>query len=238
MVTRQPPASAPDGAGHGDLETADVLFVVAAANRQRIARKYRRRRQDYYGADFRQWTPYWNQTTDYDSSAVNDARDVARAVVGRRRGIADCELNSATIDLVDGAMERKQIVVFLVEPWSTPMPEYNDTLLNLDRSLLPTSTIVVPWSKTDPQTHDGTRPATWHSTTFGRRIRARDNGDRTAIYDDLATPELFREELGRYITKMFDGIVAAQADRGQRAANWDDQQLPDPGPKPLQALGE
>jgi FxsC-like protein len=238
MAARQPLASAPGGAGHEDLKTADVLFVVAAATRDRIAQEYRRRKRAYYGKNFREWTPYWRREPDYDSSIVNDARDVALGVIGRARSIADCALNAATVDLVDGAAARNQIVVFLVEPWSTPMPEYNETLLNLDRRRFPTSTVIVPWSDADVETKNGKRPSSWHAATFELRIRERDLGNRNVIYDALDTPEIFRKELRLYIEKVFDGITNAKADRRERSAGFQKVPDPDPATKPRGELGE
>jgi FxsC-like protein len=131
-----------------------VHFVIAAPTRDRADSV--RTVIDYYGARPQDWAPYLpaapNAIAEY---ALNLAAD--RSVHSRVAGISELG------HLVEQATRRNQIVVLLLDPWLTALPEsvriltmYSRTQESEGRD--PTTAVLIPGNQDDAETRQAWRP--------------------------------------------------------------------------------
>lgn len=121
-----------------------VNFVVAAAPAHKLATI--RRDLQCYGLSFRDWAPYRpaaDKRICVFAQRIASRKDLTSALETAERSI---------LDILSGARERNEIVVLLVDVWTTTLDPYHEILVEYDERNAPTSAVMVPWNTADPET--------------------------------------------------------------------------------------
>jgi FxsC-like protein len=163
--------------------TRNVRFVVAAGSRDDMERI--RAAVDYYGKDSTEWAPY--RPTE-PTPLVEQAQAVA---AGRLFGseVTDLKDLRRTLDL---AREANDLVVLLLDPWSTRIPDNRRRLTDADRDGLPDAPVLVPVNSADPESERSREELLFDV----RQTLAQFLGRSGALYHgQLPTPESFDSQL-------------------------------------------
>jgi FxsC-like protein len=212
-ATRQPGAGPLDfpslQPGHGLASAASgprhVNFVVVAAPKRDIEAV----RQDtrFYGATAYDWAPYRprsGQRLCVFAQSVASAKDLTSALSTAERSI---------LDLLAKARENNEIVVLLVDVWTTRLEPYQRVLIEYDDRNAPTSAVMVPWSDADEELTE--RSAELEADlrrALPHNVARRDTVFRPAIpsYEDfkIALEEVLAEAQSRVFSY---GTVARRA---------------------------
>lgn len=118
----------------------NVRFVVAAGSRDDM--ELIRAELDYYGKDSTEWAPY----RPADSRPLADHAQAIAA--GRLFGSEVTDLKDLRRTL-EQARAANDLVVLLVDPWSTRVPDSRRRLSDADRAGLPDTAVLVPVNSTD-----------------------------------------------------------------------------------------
>lgn len=120
----------------------NVRFIVAAGSRDDMEQV--RAAVDYYGKDSTEWAPYRPQ---HSRPLSEQAKAIA---AGRLFGseVTDLKDLRRTLDL---AREANDLVVLLLDPWSTRLPDSRRRLADADRHGLPDAAVLVPVNSADPE---------------------------------------------------------------------------------------
>ncbi|MEU4242918.1 FxsC protein [Actinoplanes sp. NPDC026619] len=184
--SRTPNAFAPSESGvDGPLVrgTRNVRFVVAAGSRDDMERI--RAQVDYYGKDSTEWAPY---RPVQPQPLIDQAQAVA---AGRLFGSEVADLKDLRQTL-DQAKEANDLVVLLLDPWSTRLPDSRRQLTEADHSGLVDAAVLVPVNSADPES-DLSRDELLFDV---RQTLARFLGQSDALYlGRLPTPESFGNQL-------------------------------------------
>ena len=128
-------------------------FVFVAAKSDEISAL---RRSDSYGNDSKDWRPY---------------HPVCRKSVGQvsLRAAEDAEVDEELIPLdkdfiknIRSAVDKENIILVLVDPWSIRLPEYTKYMKEYDAADVRNCTVFVCWNNNDRETRDVSR-ALWAS---------------------------------------------------------------------------
>jgi FxsC-like protein len=184
--SRTPNAFAAGAAGLGGpltRGTRNVRFVVAAGSREDMERI--RAGLESYGKGSAEWAPY-------RPLSAGSLADQAQAVAaGRLFGseVTDLKDLQRTLDL---AREAKDLVVLLLDPWSTRLPESRRQLSDADRAGLPDAAVLVPLNAADPESQQSREELMFEvEQTLSQFL-----GRSDALYSGrLPTPDSFGSEL-------------------------------------------
>jgi FxsC-like protein len=194
--------------------TRNVRFVVAAGSRDDMERV--RAAVDYYGKDSTEWAPY---RPAQPQPLVDQAQAIA---AGRLFGseVTDLKDLRHTLDL---AKEANDLVVLLLDPWSTRLPDSRRRLSDADREGLPDTAVLVPVSKADQESERSAEELMFDV----KQTLAHFLGRSDALYlERLSTPESFGSQLATALeegrNRLFRTARPAQADNG-----------PTPGSRPI-----
>ncbi|WP_430788431.1 FxsC protein [Actinoplanes sp. G11-F43] len=177
-----PPESGDDGPAL-TRGSRNVRFVVAAGSRDDMEQI--RAQVDYYGKDATEWAPYRPL---HPQPLIDQAQAVA---AGRMFGSEVADLKDLRRTL-DQAREANDLVVLLVDPWSTRLPDSRRRLTEADLSGLADAAVLVPVNSADPES-DLSRDELLFDVrqTLGRFL-----GQSGALYlGRLPTPESFGRQL-------------------------------------------
>ncbi|PRY29308.1 FxsC protein [Pseudosporangium ferrugineum] len=142
---RTPNAFADAGSGAPDRltrGTRNVRFVVAAGSRDDMEQV--RSVLDYYGKESADWAPYLPV---YSRPLAEQAKAVAaERLFGSE--VTDLKDLRRTLDL---AREARDLVVLLLDPWATRLPDSRRRLSDADGAGLPDAALLVPLSGADEE---------------------------------------------------------------------------------------
>jgi FxsC-like protein len=127
--------------------TRHVNLVVVAGARNEMQATGQRKDLDYYGPTVRDWAPY---SPENDRSLSQQATVIA---IDRNFHV-DVDDTSRLEWRLNDAQAKNQLVVLLVDPWSVFLADREEALRAYDRRNEPTSALLIPFSKTDPETQD------------------------------------------------------------------------------------
>jgi FxsC-like protein len=120
-----------------------VRFVVAAASRAQAARI--RNDTSFYGERPEDWAPY--------RPGMNSALcEFARRVATLRSYVTSVDTIDHLGRCLRDASRYNQIVVLLVDAWSTTIDSVQEKLLEFDRRKESTTAVLIPWSLEDDET--------------------------------------------------------------------------------------
>jgi FxsC-like protein len=162
-----------------------VYFIIAACTRDEV-RTTTRRQVDFYGPHSADWAPYQpGMSVPIGQHATDIAAD--RQLASEIRDLDGLDA------LIDYATTHNQIVILLVDAWSTLLPGYRTTLGAYDRRNEPTTAVLIPWNAADKETMSNHMIlSTALTQTFPRNtIR----NDKEMFRLSISTAENFRAEL-------------------------------------------
>ncbi|MFB9356851.1 FxsC protein, partial [Actinoplanes nipponensis] len=178
----------------------EVYFVVAAPTAQEAAEESMGRGdRQFYGDSARAWSPFRPVTT-------APLLDEAIRIAADRSLIA----HGATLDELDECLRRarrdNQIVVLLVDPWSTRMADHHDVLHRYDRREDHPAAVMILWSRDDEETQANARELT---SALGRTFPRNLLRPHTITFRQaVLTPETFRADLQIILEELRNRAIA------------------------------
>lgn len=163
--------------------TRNVRFVVAAGSRDDMERI--RHAVDCYGKDSTEWAPY-------RPLSAQPLAEQAKAVAAERlfgSQVTDLKDFQRTLEV---AKEANDLVVLLLDPWSTRIPDSRRRLSEADRAGIPEAAVLVPVNGADHESQRGREMLMFdvEQTLSGFLSRS------DALYRGrLPTPEAFSNQL-------------------------------------------
>jgi FxsC-like protein len=178
-----------------------VYFVVSAPTSAQAAdERLGREDRQFYGATAPDWSPY-------APTADGPLADYAtRIAAGRslRAQVAEVDELEACIDR---ALRDNQIVVLLVDPWSTKMSHNYQVLNRYDRRDDRPAAVMIPWSSDDAETRAKTSElASIVSRTFPRNMR---RPHTTTFRQSVLTNDAFRSDLQVVLEESRNRVIAS-----------------------------
>jgi FxsC-like protein len=181
------------------------FVVVAAASRDLVDV---RNDLQHYGPEPFDWAPY---RPELDQRISVFAQNVA-ANQDLTSGLAEAY---GVLDLLDRAAQRNELVVLLVDVWTTKLESYRRYMIAYDLRNEPSSAVMVPWNNSDRETAENSEELRGHlHQAFPRNTIRGDDLFRTYI----ATSEAFRIELMEILVKA-QSRVFRNGPVGRRAGN-------------------
>jgi len=120
-----------------------VHFVIASASRAEINPV--RRSLEFYGVTAQDWAPYRPAL----SSSLGEYACRIAAERSFQSGVAGVE---GLANRLDEARRNNQVVVLLVDVWTTRLDEHRNALVEYDQRHEPTTAVMIPWSHDDQET--------------------------------------------------------------------------------------
>jgi len=123
-----------------------VHFVVVAAPSHALGRI--RRETQYYGPSAKDWAPYKPESAQRISvfaQNIASTKDLTSA-------LAPAE--SSIVELITRARRNNEVVVLIVDVWTTKLDHYHAVLAEYDELNAPTSAVMIPWSAGDREMHE------------------------------------------------------------------------------------
>ncbi|WP_220386627.1 FxsC protein [Frankia sp. ArI3] len=121
-----------------------VTFVLAVTSANELAAL--RRRLDYYGGQFDEWTPFhphFRQRVCVLAQSVAASQDMVSNIVKLHTGIGG---------LLETSKERNEVVVFIIDVWTAMLEPFHTALIEYDGRNEPTTGVLVPWNPHDAET--------------------------------------------------------------------------------------
>jgi FxsC-like protein len=143
-----------------------VHFVVAATTRPEA--ETLRSDTRYYGARPQDWAPY---RPGLDGALC----EYARRVAARSRFQATVATIDELDDRIQQARQHNQIVVLLVDAWSTKVARHQRKLSEYDQRNEPTTAVLIPWNHEDDETRLNVELAELVRQTFLNNTLRRDD---------------------------------------------------------------
>lgn len=177
-----------------------VYFVLSAptadeAADERLGRTDRR----FYGDTARDWSPY------RPTSVQPLATYATRIAAGRSLTTEVAEVDELDA-CIDRARRDNQIVVLLVDPWSTRMERHHQILNRYDRRVDQPAAVMIPWSSEDAETRSRTPELTTAvGRTFPRNMR---RPHTTTFRPSVLTDETFRSDLQIVLEESRNRVIA------------------------------
>ncbi|PRY29302.1 TIR-like protein FxsC [Pseudosporangium ferrugineum] len=177
-----------------------VYFVVSAPTAEEAAdERVGREDRQYYGPTARSWSPYKPGTheplADY----------AARIAAGRSLRAQITEVGELEA-CIDQARRDNQIVVLLVDPWSTKMDANHEILVRYDRREDHPAAVMLPWSTDDLETSQKTPELNAAvRQTFPRNMR---RPHTTTFRQSVLTTESFRSDLQAVLEESRNRVIA------------------------------
>lgn len=128
--------------GEGPLR---VTFVMAVASATELSRL--RNHLVYYGGQFDEWTPYHprsHQRVCIAAQAVAARQNMSSSIVPLQQDMIT--------SLLEASRSRNEMVVFIVDAWTTQLEQFRTALREYDNRNEPTTGILVPWNQDDAET--------------------------------------------------------------------------------------
>lgn len=123
-----------------------VHFVVVAAPSHALGRI--RRETQYYGPTAQDWAPYKPESAQRISvfaQNIASTKDLTSA-------LAPAE--SSIVELITRARRNNEVVVLIVDVWTTKLDHYHAVLAEYDELNAPTSAVMIPWSAGDQEMNE------------------------------------------------------------------------------------
>lgn len=174
-----------------------VYFAFAVASLAEM--EGNRAALDSYGQTYRDWSPYLPACP--DPAALR-----AQAIAGTRAKMtADLKLaDDSVFELLDWAKENRELVIFIIDPWTARLPGYNSVLARLDDVRSGNAAVVVPWENHEIRKGaDGTQAQDELFAVLGNWIVA----GAPTFRDDIGSMEEFEEVLGTVLVMIRAQIV-------------------------------
>lgn len=169
-----------------------VHFVVVSAPSRELAEAGIRDRLHHYGARAFDWAPYRPELEQRISV-------FAQAVAADQDLTSNLAEAAEVLAILDRAGERNELVVLLVDVWTTRLAAYRRHMLDYDVRNEPSSAVILPWSRLDDETvANSDRLYEYLSQAFPRNIRR----DGDLFRDGVETSVAFRDELVDVLTKV------------------------------------
>jgi len=163
--------------------TRNVRFIVAAGSRDDMEQI--RTAVDCYGKDSTEWAPY-------RPSFTQPLAEQAKAVAAERlfgSEVTDLKDLRRTLDVAKAAND---LVVLLLDPWSTRIPESRRRLSEADRRGIPEAAVLVPVNNADHESERGREMLMFDvEQTLAHFLRRSD----ALFRGRLPTPETFGNQL-------------------------------------------
>ncbi|CAO5159361.1 FxsC C-terminal domain [Frankia sp. AiPs1] len=121
-----------------------VTFVMAVASAVELSSL--RNQLEYYGGRYDEWTPYHprsRQRVCIAAQTVAARQDMSSNIVALHDGIGA---------LLEASRDRNEIVIFIVDAWSTQLEPFHNALREYDKRNEPTTGVLIPWNLDDPET--------------------------------------------------------------------------------------
>ncbi|MCK9877675.1 TIR-like protein FxsC [Frankia sp. Ag45/Mut15] len=137
-----------------------VTFVMAVASAAELSSL--RSQLNYYGSQYDEWTPYHprsRQRVCIAAQAIAAYQDMSSDIVELRDGIST---------LLDASRDRNEMVVFIVDAWTTQLEPFHRALREYDNRNEPTTGVLVPWNLDDTETAEN---AAELRESLGRALR-------------------------------------------------------------------
>lgn len=169
-----------------------VSFVIVSAPSRELAERSIRGELRHYGSGSFDWAPYrpeLEQRISVFAQAVAASLDLSS-------GLAEA---ADVLAVLDRAAGRNEVVVLLVDVWTTRIDEYRSHMLEYDVRNEPASAVMVPWSVLDEETTANT--ATLYEDlrqAFPRNMRR--GGE--LFRDGIETSASFRDELADVLARV------------------------------------
>lgn len=174
-----------------------VYFAFTAASMAEMAGN--RAALDSYGQDYRDWSPYLPACP--DPLALR-----AQAIAGTQAKMtADLKLaNDSVFELLARAKENRELIIFIIDPWTARLPIYKSVLLRLDEVRSGNAAVVVPWESHEIRKgSDGIQAQDELFAVLGNWIVA----GAPTYSGDIGSLEEFEEVLGAVLVKIRAHIV-------------------------------
>lgn len=177
-----------------------VYFVVSAPTAAQAANDgLGREDRQFYGATARDWSPY-RPTTDEPLADY-----ATRIAAGRSLSAQVTEVDDLQA-CIERAQQDNQIVVLLIDPWSTKVDRNHEILVHYDRRTDRPAAVMIPWSTDDAETWRKASELTAAvSRTFPRNMR---RPPTTTFRQSVLTNESFRSDLQVVLEESRNRVIA------------------------------
>ncbi|WP_322768092.1 TIR-like protein FxsC [Frankia sp. Cr1] len=204
--------SAPGGTGDSDNTTGPhhVHFVVASGTATELARKSDP--DPYYGTRPTDWSPF----LPHDAEPL--VRLAAAVAIDQKMTPYPEKLDGHLVERLDDADRENELVVLLVDPRVTDLPDRAGALRTYDNRFDPNSAVMINWNVTDTQSAVGVPEP---KTVFPKKTRRPDQSFHARIH----SPEEFRRILVEVLVYL-QKLLLGEADSSRTAAT--DQYVPRP----------
>ncbi|MFB9360159.1 FxsC protein, partial [Actinoplanes nipponensis] len=164
-----------------------VYFVMSAPTAAQAATpEVGRRDPRFYGESARAWSPY-------RPALDQPLADYATRIAGARSLDAQITEVGELDQCIDKAERDNQIVVLLVDPWSTRLARNHDILHRYDEREDHPAAVMIPWNRDDAETQAKASELTSAvNRTFPRNVRRPHN---TTFRQSVLTHETFGSDL-------------------------------------------
>jgi FxsC-like protein len=164
-----------------------VHFLVAAGSRQEMERI--REDLSYYGEAAEDWSPY-------QPVLAEPLADHAQALAADRMVGSEVAEIGEVLDRIERAGRHNELVVLLVDAWSTQLDPYRRILAEADRRGLGTAAVLVPVNHADAETRRNS-----DELTFRLRQTFRNSTRRPAAVfrSRIETPDGFAADLAHVL---------------------------------------
>ncbi|WP_322752351.1 TIR-like protein FxsC [Frankia sp. Cas3] len=204
--------SAPGGTADSDNTTGPhhVHFVVASGTATELARKSDP--DPYYGTRPTDWSPF----LPHDAEPL--VRLAAAVAIDQKMTPYPEKLDGHLLERLDDADRENELVVLLVDPRVTDLPDRAGALRTYDNRFDPNSAVMITWNVTDTQSAVGVPEP---KTVFPKKTRRPDQSFHARIH----SPEEFRRILVEVLVYL-QKLLLGEADSRRTAAT--DQYVPRP----------
>lgn len=178
-----------------------VWFVLSAPTATEAAEEsLGRTNRLFYGSTPEDWTPY------LPTSAEPLATFATRIAAARSLATEVAEVGELDA-CIDQAQRDNQIVVLLVDPWSTRMASHHEILNRYDRRADQPAAVMIPWNSEDAETRSRTPELTASvGRTFPRNMR---RPHTTTFRPSVLTNETFRSDLQIVLEESRNRVIAS-----------------------------
>jgi FxsC-like protein len=173
-----------------------VTFAFAVATRAEM--QGARAALDSYGQSYRDWSPYLPECP--DPAALR-----AQGIAGSRSMTADLKpADDSVFQLLDWARDNRELVIFILDPWTAGLPVYNSLLARLDEVRSGNAAVVVPWESHEIRKgSDGSEAQDELFAVLGNWIVA----GAPTFQDDIGSMDEFEEALGTVLVMIRAQVV-------------------------------
>jgi FxsC-like protein len=178
-----------------------VYFVVSAPTVEQAAdERLGRENRHFYGATARDWSPY-APTTD-----ENLADYATRIAADRSLSALVTEVDELEV-CIARARRDNQIVVLLVDPWSTKMDHNHEILVQYDARGDQPAAVMIPWSTEDAESLRKVPELTAAvRRTFPNNVR---RPQTTTFRQSVLTNDSFRSDLQAVLEESRNRVIAS-----------------------------